>query len=510
MKLTKKILCVVLAVLLIAGCCAALAACNNKVILVWGPGDHEELYMQFLNKFAEEHKEQLGGYHFEYAGSGDAGAYGAMNIDPTTGAGVYTFANDQMANLRNLGALAEIRGDNLAWSKENNDPDAVDATILGANADGTPRYYAYPLQADNGYYMYYNKAAFKGAPFADSNGLINKPYTFRDMYEWLESKSDTVEADGVTNWHNGLVTWAIGDSWYVSGVFFSVGGDYDVQYDSNGKQKSAECWFAYHDTPADWRDEDMTIGFDAYECLKNSITDANGKVSSHYLYTDGDKAGLNDFIDTYSNKGDPLYKDEGPLAAAVCGTWKAKQLRTAWGDDYAATVLPMLETDDGEMFQMKNFRGYKHMGVNPMCKFAQESAENLALLHELAQYLCGLEPSIARYEATGAGPALKAALQNEKVASDAALTALNNQYNIVCNYPANYSNKDLVGKPIGNGKGYRDQDSVPANYWTPIQQFGNALYNELSGKTALSKFKDEDTIRKALQDLQAQIRDAAQ
>ena len=510
MKNLKKILCVVLAVALIAASLCALAACRGKVILVWGPSDHEAIYMEYLNKFAEEHKDQLNGYHFEYAGSGDAGAYSAMNTDPTTGAGVYTFANDQMANLRNLGALSPIRGANLEWSKTHNIQSAFDATWMGDASTGEGEYLAYPLQADNGYYLYYNKAAFRGTPvYDDANDKFVDGFTFRMMYEALEGRADKMEADGKTNWHNGLITRAMGDSWYVSGVFFSVGGDYKVIYDKDGAQVGADCWFSYTTATGYWEDGDFTVGLDAYQCLKNSITDKNGQVSSHYLYSDGDKDPLNDYIDTYTNPANEKeYKT--PLAAAVCGTWKAKALQAAWGDDYGATILPTLETDDGEMFQMKNFAGYKHMGVNPMCQFAQESAENLALLHQLAQYLCGKDISVARYDSTGAGPANLEALDVDKIKNDTALIALNAQYDFVCKYPSNYSVEALRGQPIGNGLGYRNQDSVPANYWTPIQQFGNTMYKELSGQVSKDRFKDADSIRYYLAELQAEIAKAAQ
>ncbi|MCM1195233.1 MAG: extracellular solute-binding protein [Corallococcus sp.] len=496
----KKILCLVLVLMLVAGSAVALTSCDSKEIIVWGPGDHEEIYLKWTQEFMDMHPEAFEGYKVTYAGSGDSGAYSAMNVDPTSGAAVYTFANDQMANLLNLAALSPVTGDNLAWSQANNDARAFAATFMGEQS------WAYPLQADNGYYMYYNKAAFRGtAVWDDTNDCLMENYTFRQLYEALDSKTD--------NWKKGKVTWAMGDSWYASGVFFAVGGDYEIGYDGDGRQNSADCWFSYTlpEGVTDKKRGDYTVGFDAYECMKNSITTADGKISDHYLYTDGDKNPLNDKIDLYSNPAN-FEGQETPLAAAVCGTWKAKTLKEAWGDDYGATVLPMLETDDGEMFAMKNFAGYKHMGVNPQCKFANavEDDSNLKLLHELAKYLCGKEISLERYEATGAGPANLEALADPDVAADAALLALNAQYDRVCKYPMNYAKEELRGQDIGNGLGYRVQDSVPANYWTPIQTFSNTLYNEISGTQPLDKFKNMVNTRNFLAELQTQISQAAQ
>lgn len=503
----KKILGIILAIVMIVSCVACLAACNgNKTIVIWGPSEHQDLYLEYCEKFKAAHPE-IADYTFQYAGSGDAGAYAAMNTDPANGAAVYTFANDQMANLVNLGALAPIRNENLEWSKNNNSTAAFEATKLGDT------YYAYPLQADNGYYMYFNKSAFKGTSIWDAEkDTLKEGYTFRDMYKALDEKAATD-----ASWKDAYATWAMGDSWYVSGVFFAVGGDYEVKYNKTGKQESADCWFSYTlpEGETNWRKGDFTVGEDAYECLKNSITTEDGKVSPHYLYTDGDKNPLNDAIDLYTNKDNQSAKDH-PLAAAVCGTWKAKTLKEKWGDDYAATVLPMLETDDGEKFVMKNFAGYKHIGVNPICKFVKDDSldeatqrSHLALLHELAQYLCSKEVCLARYNKTGAGPALKEALADPTIAADSALIALNAQYDRKCVYPDNYSVESLRGKDVGNGLGFRSQDSVPANYWTPIQKFGNTLYNELSsGK--LDRFANTANVKAYLAELQSEIAQAAQ
>ena len=569
-KTWKKIVCCLLAALLIAGVVSVLAACGGgDVILIWGPDDHKDVYMKYLNKFAEEHQKELAGYKFQYAGSGDAGAYDAMAVDPRSGAGVYTFANDMTANLRNLGALGVVNdgtalGNNLTWSMENNSAAAVESTKL---SDG--KSYAYPLQADNGYYMYYNKSAFVGTSVWDpeklnvdgTKGDLKDGYTFRDLYDALkENNKDTqytsevkvldyVDKDGkriykdetkketvTVNWSKGVVTWPMGDSWYGSGVFFAVGGDYNVAYDAKGKQVHADAWFAYtfeNNNETNWRKGDFQIGNNAVQCMINSITDrTTGKLSANYLYTDGGGYPLNDYITYYTDFNDEQHWGKTPLAAAVCGTWKAKELRLAWGDDYAATVLPVLENNNGDRFTMKNFAGYKNMGVNPQCSFVTSAPDSeqmgrLKLLHELAQYLCGPEISVERYKATGAGPANLTALANPEIAADAALLALNAQYDRVCVYPEGYhgyeydfdivENEDGTlsyvrkriekngGDPVGNGKGYRSQDSVPANYWSPIQSFGNTLYNEVKkGKyDSFSSDKIMQTLAKLQSDIQA-------
>ena len=108
-----------------------------------------------------------------------------MSIDPTKGAAIYTFANDQMANLANLNALSPLSGADLEWAKANNIEAAVEATKLG------DKYMAYPLQADNGYYMYYNRSAFEGTSVWDAEkGDLKEGYTFRDLFNALDEKTD--------------------------------------------------------------------------------------------------------------------------------------------------------------------------------------------------------------------------------------------------------------------------------------------------------------------------------
>lgn len=543
----KKLISVVLSLLMICTCVVALVACtqwdcavdgheykdgkcvhcglpqqgsgpndgpgpsggDGKTIMIWGPQEHETIYLKYAEAFRALYPTQFEGWKFAYAGSGDAGAYSAMQKDPSNGAAIYTFANDQAANLRNLMALSVTSGENLEWSRANNSEAAVSATFIG-DANGEGGYYGYPLQADNGYYMYYNKSAFRGTSIWDeATDSLKAGYTFRDMYKALDEKTDM--------WANGKVTWAMGDSWYMSGVFFSVGGDYSVTYDDKGKQTSADCWFSYvlpegEKNPANG---DYTVGLDAYQAAKNSFTNPDGTVNKHYAYTDGDKSSLNDYIDIHTNPANESYA-RAPLAAAVCGTWKAKVLQDAWGDDYAATVLPVLETDDGELFQMKNFAGYKNIGINPLCPFLTEQGiskqvkqERMDLLHKFAQFLCGLEPSLERHAATGAGPALLEALEDPSVVADVALQALNAQYAMVCVYPANYSIEALRGQPIGNGLGFRNQDSVPSNYWTPIQDYGQNMFNEFN-EQKFKSFADIRAITTTLRNLQADIAQAAQ
>lgn len=497
----KKFLCAVLCVAFALSCMVGLTACNkkDKVIMLWGPEEQRDIYLKWANQFKEENAEALEGWTFDFAGSGDAGAYGNMSVDPTKGAAVYSFANDQMANLANLNALSPLSGSDLEWAKENNITAAVEATKLGE------KYMAYPLQADNGYFMYFKKSAFEGTSVWDAEkGTLKEGYTFRDLYAALDEKGlDTAQ-----------VSWPFGDSWYVSGIFFAVGGDYDVQYDSEGKQTSASCSFGYTlpEGKTNYKDGDFTLGETAVQCMRNTFLNKDGTINKHFAYTDSDKVAYNDYVSTYTNPENPQAQEK-PLVATINGTWKASELQKHWGDDYCATYLPMLEDDADNAYAMRTFAGYKHLGVNPMCEFAQADPNNIVILHKLAQYLSSKDAQLERYAKSNAGPSNKEALADSKVASDVALVALNKQYDRVCTYPAGTALKDangdsLGGKVIGNGTGMRVQDSVPANYWTPITSFAQTMWQEYSSGT-LNKFSDKE-LHRTLAQLQMDIEAAAQ
>ena len=76
----------------------------------------------------------------------------SMITDVEAGADVFFFAQDQFARLVQAGALAKLDDETAAKVKAENDVSAVTAATSG------DAMYAYPLTADNGYYMYYDKS----------------------------------------------------------------------------------------------------------------------------------------------------------------------------------------------------------------------------------------------------------------------------------------------------------------------------------------------------------------
>lgn len=385
-----------------------------------------------------------------------------------------------LINLKRIGALSKLNAEQTAWIKDNHVTAAVEAGKIGGD------YYAYPVSADNGYFMYLNKEAFEGTNVWDATSdNLKAGYTFQDLYAALDQKGG--------KWANGKVTWAIGDAWYVSGAFFGAGTDYSVTYNDKGEQTEAKCNFGYDVVDGK---EDYTKGLEAVEAIKSTFMNADGSINKHFLYSDGGTEPLNDNITKYLNS------EETPLAAAVCGTWKSSEIKgglldttgqpinKGWGENARATVLPILEgAKDDYLF--KTFAGFKLMAVNPYSNFAQQSEEHVAALHTLAKYLSDDYVSMERFASTALGPSNIKAQKNEEVAIDYALTALNEQY------------------ALDNNNGFRVQESVPANYWTPLEVFGKGLYNAMKDGTK-GAFDTEANIKRTLKQLQFDIESAAQ
>ena len=220
------------------GTAASLTSCGSfEGILFWGPSEHEALYKALWNEFVEANPEYAD-IEFQYGTNGDAGAYDALAVDVQSGASIYTFANDQLANIVRIGGAAALPDADAKWIEENHTQAANDAGKI----DG--KYYGYPVSADNGYVFCYNKDAFEGTSVWDKEtDNLKAGYTLRDLYAALDEKG--LDEETGYDWSNGLVLWACGSAWYESGVFFGTGGDYSIKFDSEGKQESAECWFGY-------------------------------------------------------------------------------------------------------------------------------------------------------------------------------------------------------------------------------------------------------------------------
>ena len=145
-----------LIILFLAVSLTSCTKCNKKEssikLSVWGAVEHHETLKKMINSFKKEYETNEIKFEISIEAVSEADAFQQLQKDVTNGADVYSFAHDQLANLVRIGGLAAIGGDNLTKIKNENSEQSLSAAKAGEY------YYGYPLSADNGYFLYYDKS----------------------------------------------------------------------------------------------------------------------------------------------------------------------------------------------------------------------------------------------------------------------------------------------------------------------------------------------------------------
>ena len=132
---------------------AAAAFAQDVTLTMWGAEEDQDLLREISDKFIEKYGNYGGKITINLGTQSESTAKDTVLTDPTAAADVYAFADDQLNELVKAGALQEVQL-NADDIKSRNTPASVDA----ATVDG--KIYAYPLTADNGYFMFYDKSFF--------------------------------------------------------------------------------------------------------------------------------------------------------------------------------------------------------------------------------------------------------------------------------------------------------------------------------------------------------------
>ena len=341
-------------------------------------------------------------YEFDVTGITEADQATQMLSDVSAGADIYCFAQDQFARLVQGGALSELGPGASTWVKENNVEDSIRAVTSGESI------YAYPLTADNGYFMYYDKSVID----ADHLGS-------------LEDIVDDCEKAG-RNFSFELG----GSGWYTASFFMAR--------DENGNQLCHSNWTTDNEgkfTSVDdnWNSDNGVIAAKGMQHL----------VKSDY-WMDSSKAA--DF------------SASTPSAVVVSGTWDYTNAKTALGENMGVAELPSFEVD-GKSYHLGSFSGYKLLGVKP-----QTDSTRAAKLNKLAQVLTGYDAEMARLEEFGWGPSNKQAQESDEFKANPALGALaaQNQYATVQGqiHGSWWDISKVVGTSLKNADA--DDDSIKA------------------------------------------------
>ena len=270
---------------------------------------------------------------------------------------IFIFAQDQFARLIQAGALAKLGQGAAQTVKDNNIPESVAAVTLNDEL------YGYPVTADNGYFMYYDKSVI---PVEDVDSL-------EKLIEDCEGAGKYFSMELQTS------------AWYLASFFFATGCVSEWTIDDDGMATALNDTF------------DSPEGLIAAKGMKK-LLDSPAHVSS---------SNASDFA--------------SGSAVLVCGTWAYDDVKAILGDNLGATDLPSFNVD-GTDYHMGSFNGFKLMGVKP-----QTDATKQAALHKLAQYLTGEQCQLERFAERSWGPSNTVAQQNPDVAANAGQIAINLQ-----------------------------------------------------------------------------------
>lgn len=321
-------------------------------LTVWGGSPQQEVLVQMIEGFKEAYKDEATfDITIEVEEEGTSKDTILANVNEA--ADVFSFADDQLMELAASGVIEVIEAADEI--KAVNVGGAVEAASINESL------YAYPMTADNGYFMFYNKKYLSEEDVT----------TLDQMLEVAGSLNKKVAMD----WTSG---------WYLYSFFGNTGLNLGLNPDGI----TNHC---------DWNSSSGDIkGIDIGEAML-AIARNPG------------------FLNT-GDEGFIAGVKEDEIIAGINGIWNAKVLQEIWGEDFAATKLPTY-TCAGQQVQLASYAGYKMIGVN-----AYSAQKEWAT--KLAQWLTNEENQTLRFVKTGLGPSNTIAAEADEVKQSPAIQAL--------------------------------------------------------------------------------------
>ena len=353
---------------------------NETVSLrVWGGEEDQNLLKDLVEKFKTTYPDQK--FDIEIGVESESTAKDTVLTDVEAAADVFAFASDQIVDLNNAKALANI--EDMDAALQNYAKKSV-ADVKAANSDGSVeaasidgKLMAFPMTGGNGYFLYYDSSVISDEAEATWDTL-------------LAAADKAGKKVGMT----------LASGWYDASFFYGAGfttglnDDGTTAIDFNGTSKD---------------------GYTGVQVTQSMLNIASNK--AFMAIADGD----------VSNQ-----IAGGTLAAVVSGTWDADNAQKAFGDGYAAAKLPTY-TLDGKQVQQGSVSGYKLLGVNAYSK-------NVGWATVLAEFLTNEESQTTRFEQRQLAPTNKKVAASDEVSKNVAIAASGAQdaYGVIQTVSAKY------------------------------------------------------------------------
>lgn len=349
-------------------CTAALTGCNStektdlekkelpKVeLVVWGAEEDTELMNQIIQSFQLNYQGQAD-FQIEFEVQGESQCKDVLIGELEAGADVFTFADDQLNALAAAGALDPI--ENADEIKSRNLASTTEAATVNNQL------YAYPLTADNGYFLYYNKKYISEKQVKTLDGILKAAAAKGKLF---------------------AMDWS--SAWYVYSFFGNTG----LQIGLNDDGITNFCT---------WNQKDGDIrGIDVARAMLRI-----GKHPGFASSTD------KEFLKGVKN---------GSVIAGVSGVWNSVAIKEAWGKNTGSVKLPTY-TCKGRQIQMASFSGCKLIGVNAYSEHPEWASR-------LAEWITDEENQRLRFEMRGQGPSNIAVANSSEISQSPAIAALLDQ-----------------------------------------------------------------------------------
>lgn len=326
---------------------------GGKVELtVWGAEEDQALLTEMVESFKQEY---AGAADFEItvAAESESTCKDTLLGDIENGADVFSFVDDQLMSMVAAGVIEPVP-DAETIAEQN-----VDGAVDAASVNGT--LYAYPMTADNGYFMYYNKAYFSEEDIQTLDGML------------------AVAAE------NGKkLTIDFSSGWYLYTFFGATG----MQVGLNDDGISNYC---------------------TWNTAEGSIT---GRDVANAMIAIASNPGFLNAVDTDFVAG----VQDGSVIAGISGVWNSTTIEEAWGENYGAAKLPTYTCADQQV-QMTSFTGYKMVGANAYSKHADWA-------NKLAEWIANEQNQTLRFEMRGQGPSNINAAETPAIQASPAIQAL--------------------------------------------------------------------------------------
>ena len=352
----KKFLAILMAAIMVLGVCLTASAegiGGEYDVTIWVAEKIVDLTQAQIDAFNEDNEEGIT-FNATIEAVSEADAATQMITDVEAGADIFCFAQDQFARLVQAGAVSELGEKASAFVKENNAAGVVAAATSG------DAIFAYPLTADNGYFLYYDKSVIPDEDVASLEKIIEDCEKNQKYFAFEMQTS----------------------AWYLASFFFGTGCVSEWTTDEAGD------FISVHDT---FNSPEGLIAVKGMKKLVDSPFHLSSSSGSEFA---------------------------NGAAAVVTGTWDYTTVEGILGDNMGVAALPSFEVD-GQTYHLGSFNGCKLMGVKPQVDPAKAAALNL-----LAQYLTGEDCQMERFEEVAWGPSNIAAQASEAVQSNPGLAAL--------------------------------------------------------------------------------------